>query len=74
MNGRMRACLTSRQADRQRALRELKQAVIEGANWRYDGLVDAALAVGATVEQIDIVAHDALNALLAGAEQPLIAR
>jgi hypothetical protein len=49
----------------------LKQAVVEGANWRYDELVDAALAVGATTEEIDLVAYEALQALLNGAEQPL---
>jgi hypothetical protein len=50
----------------------LKQAVIEGANWRYDALVDEALAAGATVEQIDLVAYEALQALLAGAEKPML--
>lgn len=74
MNERMRNIATGRRAARQRVLMAIKQAVIEGANWRYDELVDAALAAGATVEQVDLVAYEALQALLAGAEQPLIMR
>jgi hypothetical protein len=37
-------------------------------------LVEAALATGVTVEQIDLAAYEALQALLAGAERPLVVR
>jgi hypothetical protein len=70
----MNAVITTRRSERQRLLLALKEAVIEGANWRYDELVEAALAAGATTEQIDLVAYEALQALLAGAEQPLTVR
>ena len=56
------------------ALRALKIAIVEGTSWRYEHLVTAAVQVGATDEDIDAVAQQALQALLAGAEQPLTAR
>jgi hypothetical protein len=56
------------------ALRALKIAIVEGASWRYEHLVQAAVQLGATDEDIDGIAHQALEALLSGAEQPLTAR
>ena len=53
------------------ALQALKVAVVEGAVWRYDHLVDLALKAGASDEEIDLIAHEALQALLTGAELPL---
>ena len=69
----MRTAKNAPSADRRRALRELKLAVVEGATWRYERLVAEALAAGATDENIDTVAHEALEALLLGAEIPLTA-
>ena len=56
------------------ALRALKLAIVEGASWRYEPLIQAAVRLGATDEDIDAVAHQALQTLLAGAEQPFTAR
>jgi glycerate kinase len=52
----------------------LKQAILEGATWRYEHLVDVAVVAGATDEDIDAVAHEALHALFACAEQPVTPR
>jgi hypothetical protein len=60
--------------ERAHILRALKLAVVEGATWRYDHLVARATAAGATDEEIDAVAADAIQTLLTGAEQPLTAR
>ncbi|MCG3149311.1 MAG: hypothetical protein PCFJNLEI_02771 [Verrucomicrobiae bacterium] len=60
--------------ERASILRALKVAVVEGATWRYDHLVAKATAAGATDEEIDAVASDAIQTLLTGAEQPLTAR
>ena len=59
---------------RREILHSLKLAVVEGAPWRYEHLLALAERAGATDEEIDGVAHDALNALLNGAELPLTAR
>ncbi len=59
---------------RARALQALKTAVMEGMVWRYDHVVAQALAAGATDEEIDTTAHEAVVALLAQAEQPFTAR
>ena len=56
------------------ALRALKLAIVEGASWRYEHLVKAAVQLGATDENIDTVAHQALQDLLDAAEQPITAR
>ena len=56
------------------ALRALKIAIVDGSTWRYQLLVDAAVRHGATDQDIDAIAHEALETLLAGAEQPLTAR
>jgi hypothetical protein len=54
-------------------LRSLKLAVVQGATWRYDQLVSLAQQAGVTDDEIDGVAHDALQSLLNGAELPLTA-
>ena len=70
----MKATKPKQFLERTQALRALKNAIVEGAAWHYDHLVKAALELGATEEQVDTIAHDALCALLAGAEEPLNAR
>ena len=61
-------------SDKAEALQALKMAVVQGAALRYEHLVDLALKAGATDEEIDLVAHEALQALLTGAELPLTQR
>ena len=56
------------------ALRALKQAILEGATWRYEQLVNSAVQAGASDEQIDLVAHEAVQALFAQAETPVTPR
>lgn len=56
------------------ALHALRMAVIEGAIWRYEHLLDLASKAGASEEEIDVVAHEALEALLTSAETPLTQR
>ena len=56
------------------ALLALKGAILEGATWRYEQLVTLAVKAGATDEQIDLVAHEAIEALFARAEQPITPR
>jgi hypothetical protein len=51
-------------------LHALKLAIVEGATWRYDHLIGLAERAGVTDEEIDGVAHEALQALLNGAELP----
>ena len=71
---RMNETRTDRHTERWNALQALKRAIVEGATRRYEGLVAAALASGATDEEIDLVAHQAIQALLTGAEEPLTPR
>lgn len=52
----------------------LRQAILEGASDRYKNLVDAAVAAGASDEEIDSVAHDAMQFLFNNAEQPITPR
>ena len=59
---------------REVTLRALKLAVVEGTTWRYDHLVALALAAGATDDDIDQIASEAIQSLLTGAEQPMTAR
>jgi len=56
------------------ALLALKGAILEGSTWRYEELVTMAVKAGATDEQIDLVAHEAIEALFARAEQPITPR
>ena len=56
------------------ALHALKEAILKGATWQYEKLVIAAVNAGATDEQIDLVAHDAIEALFARAERPVTPR
>jgi hypothetical protein len=70
----MKAAKTNIGDVRRDILRSLKLAIVEGATWRYDHLVALAERAGVTDEEIDGVAHDALHALLNGAELPLNAR
>jgi hypothetical protein len=53
------------------ALHALKEAILQGATSRYEKLVALALQAGATDEQIDLVAHEAIEVLFARAEQPI---
>ncbi len=56
------------------ALRALKQAILEGATWRYEQLVTMAVQAGASDEQIDLLAQEAIAALFAQAEKPVTQR
>lgn len=65
------AIKNNRHTERQAALEAIRRAVIEGLTWRYDELVQRAVTAGATEEEIDLIAHQAVQALLRGAEEPL---
>lgn len=65
---RMRSPLAN---DCQRALQALKTAIVEGTSHQYPRLIEQALAAGATDEDIDRTAHDAMIALFECAEQPV---
>ena len=56
------------------ALHALKEAILEGATWRYEKLVALASSAGATDEQIDLIAHEAIEVLFARAERPVTSR
>ena len=56
------------------ALHALKTGILEGATWQYEQLVALAVKAGATDEQIDLVAHEAIEALFARAELPITPR
>ena len=56
------------------ALHALKEAIFEGATWRYEKLVAMAVHAGATDEQIDLIAQEAIEALFARAERPITPR
>ena len=65
---------SSPSAERNAALHALKIAIVQGATGRYEHLVAVAVKAGATDDDVDAAAHQALQALLAGAEQLLTAR
>ena len=56
------------------ALRALKKAILDGATWRYEQLVTTAVQAGASDEQIDLLAHEAVEAVFAQAEKPITPR
>ncbi len=56
------------------ALHALKEAILKGATWQYEKLVALASNAGATDEQIDLIAHEAIEALFARAERPITPR
>jgi hypothetical protein len=56
------------------ALHALKDAILKGTTWQYEKLVTLAVNAGATDEQIDLVAHEAIEALFAHAERPITPR
>jgi hypothetical protein len=56
------------------ALHALKEAILKGTTWQYEKLVTLAVNAGATDEQIDLVAHEAIEALFARAERPITRR
>ena len=56
------------------ALHALKEAILRGSTWQYERLVAVAVNAGATDEQIDLIAHEAIEALFAQAERPITAR
>jgi hypothetical protein len=59
---------------RRLALASLKTAILDGATWRYENLIAAAVHAGATDADIDQIAHEALQELFACAERPLTTR
>jgi hypothetical protein len=56
------------------ALHALKEAILRGATSRYESLVSVAASAGATDEQIDLAAHEAIETLFARAERPITPR
>ena len=69
----MNAVKSERKKERWNALEALKRAIVAGATRQYERLVAVALAAGATDEEIDQMAHRAVQELLTGAEEPLTA-
>ena len=65
---------TTKPAALSQALRALRQAIFEGATWRYEQLVTTALQAGASDEQVDLVAQEAIELLFATAERPITQR
>ncbi len=63
--------LPSRAIERLRALHALKSAIVAGATYDYEKLVNAALRAGASEDEIDVLIHDALQSLFTCAEQPV---
>jgi hypothetical protein len=70
----MKQLKASPHTEKSDALQALKIAIVQGTTLRYEHLVAIAVRAGVTDEEIDAVAHEALRALLAGAEQPLTSR
>jgi 6,7-dimethyl-8-ribityllumazine synthase len=70
----MRATKIDIKTRRHDALVALKQAVIEGATWRYEHLVSAAREAGVTDQQLDTAIHEALRILFESAERTFTAR
>lgn len=70
----MKTAKTNRPTPLSLALHALKNAILEGATQRYEQLVGVAVKAGATDEQIDLVAQEAIEALFARAEQPITPR
>ena len=56
------------------ALHALKEAILKGATWQYEKLVALASNAGATDEQIDLIAHEAIEVLFTRAERPITPR
>ena len=56
------------------ALLALKEAIFKGATWQYESLVAVAVNAGATDEQIDHTAQEAIEALFTQAERPVTAQ
>jgi hypothetical protein len=71
---RMKTVKAHRPSSLSQALGSLKQAILAGTTWRYEQLVAAAVQAGASDEQIDLVAHEAIEALFAQAEKPVTPR
>jgi hypothetical protein len=70
----MKATKSDVRAQRREALVALQHAVIEGATWRYEHLVDAAQDLGVTDHQLDAAIHEALQSLFDRAEQTVTTR
>ena len=58
----------------QHLLDALQAAIVTDSAWRYESLVNQALTAGATDDDIDMAAREAMAMLLSRAEQPLTAR
>jgi len=71
---RMKTARCSQPTQLSLALHALKDAILRGATWQYEKLVTLAVNAGATDEQIDLVAHEAIEALFARAERPITPR
>lgn len=63
--------LANRPAERTRSLNALRAAILAGATYEYERLVNHSLQAGATDEDIDLLIHDALQSLFERAEQPV---
>jgi len=70
----MKANKTNGHNLRRLALASLKTAILEGTTWRYENLITAAVQSGATDEDIDRIAYEAMHELFASAERPVTTR
>lgn len=65
---------TIRQLQQENAVRALRVAILDGATHDYERLVNRALESGVGEDALDLLIHDALEALFVSAEQPVTQR
>lgn len=70
----MKAAKIKIEVEHDTVLRELQHAIVSGATWRYEQLIEMAGTAGITDEEIDLIATGVVRDLLSGAEQPLTDR
>ena len=70
----MTAPRTLRRTQREQALQALEAAILEGATPQYERLVNVALAIGVSEDELDLLIHNALELMFLSAEQPVTNR
>ena len=67
----MKSLRSTHHTAHENAIQALKTAIVEGATFDYERLINAAIRAGVSDQELDVVIHDALEMLFYSEEHPV---
>ncbi len=70
----MKSLRSIHQTEHDQALQALKKAIVDGATFDYERLIQNAVQAGVSEHELDLLIHEALEVLIYSEEHPVTSR